>query len=228
MSCGTRLHSLFSDLDASLINELDVAKEVKTYSKGDYLFQENDACHGMFCISVGSVKLFKEGQLGKQSLLRIVNAGGVLGMRASIANQNYKANAQALESTKVCRIPQSFFLNLMRRDPELSLKVSVHLATSLSQTEEMLSDLINQNVRQRVGHLIFSLSANYGKHVGKKVVIELPLTRAEMASMIGTTPETVMRVLSDFEQHGYTSMEKKKIIIEDEGRLLREIEHFDH
>ncbi|MCB0327530.1 MAG: Crp/Fnr family transcriptional regulator [Bdellovibrionales bacterium] len=228
VQCSSNFDHIFSSLPLKEQKNIDSHRQTKIFHKGDFLFQQGQDCHGVYCISSGKVKLVKEGEKGKQSLLRITGSKDILGIRGSLLQKPYSASAIALETTHVCCIPCDFFRNLAANHPKLSMNLACEMAISLTQAEDKISNLLNQNVKQRLGHLLISLSASFGYEEKMGHTIDLPVTRAEMASMIGTSPESVMRILSEFEQKGYSRINKKKITIVDQEKLLEEIEYFDH
>lgn len=226
-SCPSRMNGVFCELGAKDLDALSLAKTTNHYKKGQIIFYEGATPTGLFCISNGKVKLLKEGEQGKEALLRILGPGAILGARGVMTGKNYSVTAQALEDSSICFVDKEFIKNMISTNATLATKVLIRLSEELTQAENSMADLMNQNVQKRMGHLVLSLDAIYGKTQGNKRLIDIALTRSDMAAMIGTTPETVMRILSEYREMGFVEQEGKKMFLSDKEGLIESIDGFD-
>ncbi len=222
MSCPSRVESIFRDLAPEHLEQLNRAKTVNAYTRGQKLFYEGNPTKGLFCVAAGQVKVFKSGADGKETILRLAGRGDVLGYRSLLTDAEHGSTAEVIEDATICFFDRNFITTLTKDDPILSFNLLRRLGTELAQTESRLSNMINKGVRERLSELLLVLKSTRGKTVPHGVEIDVRLTRAELASMIGATSETVIRLLSDFREEGYLALEGKRIIVKNSAGLLSE------
>lgn len=221
-TCPSRVDSIFCDLSAEYIGQLDKSKVNNHYKRGQVLFYEGNPGKGIYCIFSGKVKVFKSGTDGKEVLLRVAASGDVLGYQSLFNHGGIFASAEVIEDGTICFIDHTFFINLIQRSPELALKVISRLGDEVLQTTGRIADTANKNVRQRFANLLLILQKTYGKKHPQGSIIDIRLSRSELASMVSATPETIIRLLSDFETEGYIALDGKQIIIRNDRALLDE------
>jgi CRP-like cAMP-binding protein len=224
LTCPSRLDSIFQELSHDLLKEFNAAKITNCYQRGQIMFYEGNQPTGLFCISSGKIKLYKNGTDGNDILLRLVMAGDVIGYRSLLTGENYNATAEVIEDATVCFVDKTFLYQLIDRQPRVALQILRRMGHEMAQSDNRLSDLMNKTVRQRLCNLLLAMARTYGIKDAEGMLIDVSLTRAELASMVGATPETVIRLLSEFKTSGYVRFRGKRIVIGDSDALLREAE----
>ncbi|MFH1262743.1 MAG: Crp/Fnr family transcriptional regulator [Pseudomonadota bacterium] len=224
ISCPSRLESIFDGLNSEHLKDFSAAKITNTYQRGQVMFYEGNQPTGLFCISSGKIKLFKNGTDGNEILLRLVKAGEVIGYRSLLTGENYNATAEVIEDAVVCFVDKTFLNQLIERDPRVALKILKRMGHEMGMSDNRLSDLMNKTVRQRLCHLLLAMGKTYGIKDAEGTLIDVSLTRAELASMVGATPETVIRLLSEFKSSDFVRFRGKRIVVADQSALLREAE----
>lgn len=219
-NCVSRESGIFCDLDTDGIQDISQHKVINTYKKGQTLFLQGNHPFGIFCISKGNIKLTKVGVDGKETIVRIVHGGDILGHRSLFTDDNYSATATAMEDSEVCFIDKKFILKVIENNPAVALSIINKLSRDMGAAENKLSSLHQKNVRERLAELILSLKATHGVKVGNRWRIDLKLTREEMATMIGTANETVIRFMTEFKDAGIIEQEGKVLFVVDEEELL--------
>lgn len=223
-SCPSRMDSIFKDLQGDHLKSLDAAKTTNQYKRGQILFYEGNPCKGLFCVAQGQIKLVKNGDNGKETILRIIGPGGILGIRGILGEDTNNATAQVMQDAMVCFVGKHFIHKLISDDSSLALRAINRMGSDLAETEDRLADLTSKPVRKRFSQLLLTLQKTHGKKESQGIQIDLRISRAELASMVGATPETVIRLLSDFKDLGYVHLEGKQIFIKDSEGLLQEAE----
>lgn len=170
----------------------------------------------------GKVKVYKTGTNGKENILKLASAGDVLGYQNFLMESGYSATAEVIEDTTVCFIDRNYFTQLLSKSADLAFKIIHRLGQELADANNRLSDQLNKPVRQRMSNLLLTLAKTHGRTGNQGIVLDIRLSRAEMAAMIGATPETVIRLLSDFQDSGYIQLAGKEIAIMDKQGLLNE------
>jgi CRP-like cAMP-binding protein len=219
-TCESRADGIFCDLNNEQTSEISHLKISNTYKKGQTLFVQGNHPFGIYCINKGNIKLTKIGIDGKETIVRIVHGGDILGHRSLFTDDNYSATATAMEDTEVCFIDKKFILKLIEKNPSVALNLINKLSRDMGVAERKLTSFHQKNVRERLAELILSLKASHGIKVGNKWKIELKLTREEMATMIGTANETVIRFMTEFKEAGIIEQEGKVLYVTDEEELL--------
>lgn len=219
-NCVSRDEGIFCELGLPELSEISHHKITNVYKKGQTLFVQGNHPFGLYCISKGNIKLTKVGSDGKETIVRIVHAGDILGHRSLFTDDNYSATATALEETEVCFIDKKFILKVIQNNPTVALNIINKLSRDMGVAEKKLTSLHQKNVRERLAELILSLKASHGVKVDGRWKIDLKLTREEMATMIGTANETLIRFMTEFKEANIIEQEGKTIYIKDEEELL--------
>lgn len=219
-NCPSRASGIFCELNQDGLDGVSNHKVSNNFKKGQTLFVQGSHPMGLYCISNGNIKLTKTGNDGKETILRIVRGGDILGHRSLFTDDNYSATATAMEDTRVCFIDKKFILSVIRDNPSVSLNIINKLSRDMGQAENRLTSVHQKSVRERLGELILSLKASHGQLENGRWKIDLKLTREEMATMIGTANETLIRFMSEFKEAGIIEQEGKTLYIKDLEELL--------
>jgi CRP-like cAMP-binding protein len=219
-NCVSKNEGIFCDLGIPELDNITDHKIHNTFKKGQTLFVQGNHPFGIYCISKGNIKLTKTNADGKETIVRIASGGDILGHRSLFTEDNYAATATAMEDTEVCFIDKKFILKIIENNPTVALHVINKLSRDMGAAERKLSSLHQKNVRERLAELILSLKASHGVKVDGRWKIDLKLTREEMATMIGTANETLIRFMTEFKEAGIIEQDGKTIFIKDEEELL--------
>lgn len=220
-NCPSLQKGIFCELASTDFLDVSEHKVTNVYKKGQTLFVQGNHPFGIYCISNGNIKVTKMGADGKESIVRIATAGDVLGHRSLFTDQFYGATATALEDTKVCFLDKKFIMKVIKDQPSVSMNVIEKLSTDMGAAESKLSSLHQKNVRERLAELLLLLKESHGEKLEDgRIFINLKLTREEMATMIGTANETLIRFISEFKEAGLIAQEGKKIFITNEEKLI--------
>lgn len=216
------MDGFFRDLPPEKLTSLNTSKATHHYQRGEGIFLEGNVPSGVYCIQKGKVKLVKNGADGNEVIIRILQAGDVLGYRSLLSGETYAATAKALEETEVCFIDRHVFTALVKDDPDLAFKVIRRMGQELAAAQDRVHDLVSKSVRERLSELLLALAKSHGKPSEEGIFLDIRLSRADFAALIGSSTETVIRLLSDFQDTGILLLQGKKIIIADKESLVRE------
>lgn len=220
-NCPSLSKGVFCSLGEVELKNVSSHKVTNVYKKGQTLFVQGNHPFGLYCISSGNIKVTKIGADGKESIVRIVTAGDVLGHRSLFTNQYYMATATALEDTTVCFLDKKFIMKVINDEPTVSMNIIEKLSTDMGAAENKLSSLHQKNVRERLAELLLLLKESHGvKDEKGHYRLDLKLTREEMATMIGTANETLIRFISEFKEAGLIEQDGKTICIINEEELM--------
>jgi CRP/FNR family cyclic AMP-dependent transcriptional regulator len=210
----------FCDLSPSVASALEEVALTTTYPTGAVLFAEAQAPRGVFMVRRGRVKLSVCGCDGRTLILRIVQAGEVLGIASVVSGREYEATAETQEPCEISFIRQSDLMRLMRIDGELALWLTRHLSQDYSSTCREIRDLmLSDSASEKLARLLVGwLDHNAeSKNPGQ---VKLAMTHEEIGQMIGTSRETVTRLFAGFkkqhliQQNGSTLMIPNRVALE--------------
>lgn len=219
--CTSLSKGVFCSLGSEELADISDHKVTNVYKKGQTLFVQGNHPFGLYCISTGNIKVTKIGADGKESIVRIATAGDVLGHRSLFTDQYYSATATALEDTKVCFLDKKFIMKVIQEEPSVSMNIIEKLSSDMGAAESKLSSLHQKNVRERLAELLLLLKESHGETMEDgRTKINLKLTREEMATMIGTANETLIRFISEFKEAGLIQQEGKTIYIANEEEMM--------
>ena len=216
-TCNVGKHAIFGALSAKEQEALNAEKIPEAYHRGDVVFEEGHYPKGLFCISQGKVKVTKLGDEGRDQIVRIDKQGEVLGYRSLLADEPYSATATALEKAVICFIPSRVILGFLESNSNLAFRMMKIMAQDLKKAEERLTDFTQKPVKERLAQTLLSLMDTYGQT--EEGFLDINLTRQEWANLMGTTTETAIRTLSEFNKEGLISLERKKVRLLQPGQL---------
>jgi CRP/FNR family transcriptional regulator, polysaccharide utilization system transcription regulator len=219
-NCSKRGDSVFCNTHPDMLTEMSDAKSCTVYKKGDVIFREG--CHpfGVFCIKEGKIKLAMQGEEGKEQILRLAKGGDVMGYRSLLVGERYNASATALEDSHVCFIPKENFMKAVKTDANLSFEMMKLLSNQLKEAEVKITHLAQKPVRERMAETLLFLKETYGFEPDTNI-INVQLSREEIANLIGTATETAIRLLSEFNKDKVISLIGKKIAILNTKELVQ-------
>ncbi len=224
--CDSRNDSLFAGLKEEELATLSSHKSCVGYKKGQILFYEGTRPMGMFCINRGKIKVSKMGSNGKEQILLIAQPGDFLGYRALLSEEFYGASATVIEQAAVCFIPKSDFLTILNSNASFSQRLMQAVCHELGLMEEKLAQIAQKSVRERLASTILMLKETYGMEGEGSELIDIALSREDLANILGTATETVIRLLSEFKADGLIALEGKKIKVLDPSALVREADFY--
>lgn len=187
----------------------------RQYRKDDYIFLEGEAPEALYVIRTGKVKVLRHSTDGKDVVLRVCGPGNLLGTVAVFDGGGYPGTAQVIEDCSVLAISRNDCLTLVNRYPVFALAVIADLGTRLRSSAEQIRSLAVERVEQRIARVLLKLAESAGSDSPEGRVIEMPLTRQDVADMTGTTVETAIRVMSKFRRQELIKTRRGRVVLVD-------------
>jgi CRP-like cAMP-binding protein len=220
LQCNSRLRSIFDSVGSMDIEVMDTGKTCQLFKKGETIFEEGTYPHGLYCISNGKVKITQTGSDGREHIVHLSKDGDLMGYRAVLGGDKYSCSAVALENSSICFIPTRVFISMVEKDPKLAFKIIHLLSNELKVAERSITDIAQKSVKERLAQGLLLLKESYGLETDD-ATINVAITREDIASIVGTARETVIRTLFELDREGVIHLDGKKIKIVDPGKLLR-------
>jgi CRP-like cAMP-binding protein len=201
--CGHRMTNAICSTSPEVWKLLDQVKQKTIFKAHQIIFYQDNEPLGLYTISSGLVKLEVTSVSGQNHTLRYLGAGSALGYRSLFANEKYQATAIAIEKTEICFIPKNTVMDIFKQHPEAALKILESLSKDLRQAEEKWTSQMDKDASERIAEALIFLQDHF-QHQN--------WTRKEIAEWAGTTPETVIRTLAQFEQEGFVDQSQGRTI----------------
>ncbi len=206
---------IFAGLPESFLDELADICRVLPVHRGQLIFSEGDRGDGVYLVKRGRVKIYKLSPDGKEQILHFFGVGEPFGEVPVFAGQSFPANAVAMEKGEVLFLPRDAFVALLGRQPALALNLLAVMARRLRQFAQMIDSLSLKEVPSRLASYLLYLSARQQDVVH----LELEITKGQLASFLGTIPETLSRILGRMSAQGLLHIEGHSITIRDRAAL---------
>lgn len=219
-NCPSRSLTVFSELQGERLDTLSDYKQCGSYKKGQIIFHEDSFPTGLFCIRSGAVKLYKVAANGREQIVRLAGEGNLLGYRALIGGEPYSSTAVVMENSTLCYVPRDTFFHLVTTDAQLSARIMRLLSSELKIAETRIVDIAHKSVKERLAETLLLLAEKFGTQEDGET-IDLRLTREELANMIGTATESVIRLLSELNKQHIIELEGKAIKIHNRKALIQ-------
>lgn len=198
---------LFHNLPEQSLKMLQGIFTEKEFIKGENIFSEGSESTGFYIIMRGRVKVYKLSPDGKEQILHIVGTKELLGAVSAFAGSPYPAHADAMEKTKALFFPRKDFMALVRKDPSVVMNMMANLAMRLQHFTRMIEDLSLKEVPGRLAAYFLYLC----ERKGCSDIVEIDITKGQLASLLGTIPETLSRILRRLSEQGVLEVSGRKI-----------------
>ena len=208
---------LFTGLPPQDLENIAATVVVKSLAKDDYLFREGDRASGFYVVQGGSINVHRVTAAGKEQVIHIFRTGESFAEVAMASEKGYPADARALEPTQVLLLQKDGFLALLRRQPELALRMLGSMSSHLRVLVRQLEDLTLKNVETRLAHWLSKRCPNPQSE--QPVAIELPMTKRMLAAELGTVSETFSRTLAKFRERKLLTVKGKTVTVLSPARL---------
>ena len=210
-SCSLETGSIFKYLTPDEVEALNFAKDFRQYKRGDILYQEGNRISGFFCIHRGIIKVFKTGFDGKEQIIRFAKDGDIIAYRSVLSNELACTSAKVIEDCQVCFIPSEILVSFIKTNPAYALELLKLACHELGEANSFITDIAQKTVRERLAEVLLFLVNDFG--IDNDQFLNISLTREELANIVGTATESVIRLLSEFKSDKLVELNGRKIKI---------------
>ncbi|MBK7132160.1 MAG: Crp/Fnr family transcriptional regulator [Bacteroidales bacterium] len=209
--CSLESGSIFKYLTPDEIEILNFEKDFRQYKRGDILYQEGNRISGFFCINSGIIKVFKTGFDGKEQIIRFAKPGDIIAYRSVLSNELACTSAKVIEDCHVCFIPSEILIQFIKSNSTFSLELLRLACHELGEANSFITDIAQKTVRERLAEILLLLVHEFG--LDDEQYLNISLTREELANIVGTATESVIRLLSEFKSDKMVELNGRKIRI---------------
>jgi len=212
--------SILADLPAGDLNLLLAHQSEQTFKKGEIIFKEGAYAFGIFYIINGKVKKYKVDKEGREQIIYVANTGELLGYHAVLAGSRYPDYASALEESEITFIPKDDFLDVIKQSDVLNRRLLKTLSHEFAVMSNTLTMFAQKSVKERLALQLVVLREKYKINFEPGMPVEINMSRKDLASLIGTARENIVRILSEFKKDNIIETNARKIIVLDVKKLI--------
>lgn len=210
---------LFKNLSDQEMAELGAHLSSESFKKKETIFSEGEPPEWFYIVASGKVKITKLSHEGKEIILEIIQPGDIFGGVAVLKNFPYPANAVTMEDTEVLKISRKNLMRILDRFPNLMYCIALQLGDRMKSSYDSLKNIALERVEARIAALLLKLASKVGVETKEGVMIDMRLTKQDVADMVGTTVETSIRTFTKFKKQGLVTDLGGKIVIKDNKGL---------
>ncbi|VAW21116.1 Transcriptional regulator, Crp/Fnr family [hydrothermal vent metagenome] len=200
---------LFKKLTEEEFNRLNYDKTCSFYKKGTIIYREGSRLTGFFCVTKGIVKIFKTGIDGKEQIIRFAKRGEITAYRSLLSQELACTTAKVIDEAVLCHIPYQTLLFLIQSNWQFAHHMLQIVCRELREANDYITDIAQKTVRERLAEVLLLLKENF--ELDNQNTLQISLTREELANIVGTATESVIRLLSEFKQDKLIELQGRKI-----------------
>lgn len=215
--CALDTGAIFRYLTRDEVDMINFEKEFRLFRRGDVLYNEGSRISGFYCIHSGIIKVFKTGLDGKEQIIRFAKPGDIIAYRSVLSNEVACTSAKVIEDSQVCFIPAEILISLVKSNSTYALELLKLACHELGEANSFITDIAQKTVRERLAEILLLLVHDFG--LDEQNYLQISLTREELANIVGTATESVIRLLSEFKSDKLVELTGRKIMVLDKKGL---------
>jgi CRP-like cAMP-binding protein/CheY-like chemotaxis protein len=201
------------------LNKLSENRDLRVYKKKEDIYLEGTYAKGIYFVNKGKIKSYQTNEFGKELITDLHKEGDFFGYLPLLQDEKYSSSASALEDSEIFMIPKDDFFSLIFKNAEVSRRFIEILSNSIRENEKQLVKLAYNSVRKRVAEALVKLSDKYKKEGDQ--TFSMNVSREDLANLVGTATETVIRTLSDFKDEKFVEVSGGTITILNYDKLSK-------
>jgi CRP-like cAMP-binding protein len=213
--------SILIDLPKKDYDLLTINKTEQVYKKSEIIFREGSYPAGIYYIKEGKVKKYKVDKNGGEHIIYVANKGELLGYHAILAEDLYPDSSAAIEESTIAFIPKEDFLITLQQSSVLNNRLLKTLSHEFAVMANSLSMFAQKSVRERLALQLIVLREKYKMNFQEGMPVIINMSRTDLANLVGTARENVVRVLSEFKESSILETSGRKIIVHDVSKLIK-------
>jgi CRP/FNR family transcriptional regulator, polysaccharide utilization system transcription regulator len=201
--------SLFKHLTKDELDKVNLEKTISFHKRGSIVYHEGSRINGAYIILSGILKIFKTGIDGKEQIIRFAKKEEIIGFRSILTGELACTSSKILEDTSLCFVPADTLIYLVKHNGNFSIELMQLMCRELGEANDYITDIAQKTVRERLAEILVHLKDTFG--LDKENILQISLTREELANIVGTATESVIRLLSEFKNDKLIELNGRKI-----------------
>lgn len=209
--CALETNSIFKHLTREESEKINFEKDFRNYKRGDVLYQEGSRISGIYCVNSGIIKVYKTGLDGKEQIIRFAKPGDIIAYRSVLSNEPACTTSKVIEDCQVCFIPSEILIAFIKANSTFAFELMKLTCHELGEANSYITDIAQKTVRERLAEVLIQLVNDFG--LDDQKYVKISLTREELANIVGTATESVIRLLSEFKSDKLVELNGRRIRI---------------
>lgn len=205
----------FNELDDSSLEEIEKISVKKSFKKNSLIFMEGEKGEAIYFVKSGKVKISKTSPLGKEHIIRIMQSGDIFAESVLFVGGVYPATAEAIEDSEVIVLKNADIERLILNNNEIALGIIKLMAKRLQNVAVIIENLALRDSLGRTVSVLLTFAKERGIKIRDGILLELNMSRQDLANIVGTSRENVTRILSQLDREGIIELDRHKIVIKD-------------
>ncbi len=212
-TCSNQSNNIFRHLTRDELEKISLEKNCEPYKKGSVIYHEGYRITGCYCVNDGIIKIYKTGIDGKEQIINFAKKCDIIGFRSVLSGEVACTTAKVIEDSHLCYIPGETLIQLVKQNGEFSMDLMQLACKELGEANAYITDIAQKTVRERLAEVILLLKNNF--QLDNEQFLQITLTREELANIVGTATESVIRLLSEFKSDKLIELHGRRIKIID-------------
>ncbi|WP_016776413.1 Crp/Fnr family transcriptional regulator [Anaerophaga thermohalophila] len=214
-----RSFEIFKGLTDAELESLNQNLVCNSYKRGSIIYNEGSRINGSYVVVKGILKIYKTGFDGKEQIIRFAKEGDLIGFRSIVSEELACTTARVIQDAVLCYLPGDVMTNFIKGNPEFAMSLMRLTCRELGESNKFLTDIAQKTVRERLAEVLLLLMDTFD--LDEDHTLQISLTREELANMVGTATESVIRLLSEFKSDKLIELNGRKIKLLNIPRLIK-------
>jgi CRP/FNR family transcriptional regulator, polysaccharide utilization system transcription regulator len=211
--------TVFRHLSGEQLDKLPLDVPLNHYRRGSIIYEEGSRINGFYVVCKGVIKIYKTGFDGKDQIIRFAKPGDVMGFRSTITGELACTTTKSIEDAEIVFISGDIVKSLVRNNGDFAMDLLQIACMELGEANDYITDIAQKTVRERLAEVLIQLKMTFD--LDQNNFLKISLTREELASIVGTATESVIRLLSEFKQDKLIELQGRRIKIIEEAKLIK-------
>jgi CRP/FNR family transcriptional regulator, polysaccharide utilization system transcription regulator len=211
--------TVFKHLNSNEFKILPLEAGTQKYKRGSIIYDEGSHINGFYIVCRGIIKIYKTGIDGKEQIIRFAKPGDVMGFRSTITGELACTTSKTIEEAEILYIAGEFVKSLVRSNGDFAMDLLQIACRELGEANDYITDIAQKTVRERLAEVLIQLKRTFD--LDKDKFLQISLKREDLANIVGTATESVIRLLSEFKQDHLIEIHGRKIKILNEANLIK-------
>lgn len=211
--------TVFRHLNSKELDLLPLDDGTINFKRSEIIYEEGTRINGFYCVVKGIIKIYKTGFDGKDQIIRFAKPGDIMGFRSTITGEMACTTTKAIEDASLCFVPGDLVRSFVKSNGEFAMDLLQLACNELGEANDYITDIAQKTVRERLAEVLIHLKWSF--NLDNENFLQISLTREELANLVGTATESVIRLLSEFKQDRLIELHGRRIKILDETKLIK-------
>lgn len=210
---------IFNGLTSEELEKLNQNLVCKSFKRSSVIYNEGSRINGAYIVVSGILKIYKTGFDGKEQIIRFAKEGDLIGFRSIVSQELACTTAEVIQDAVLCYFPGDLMTDFIKKNPEFAMALMRLTCRELGESNKYLTDIAQKTVRERLAEVLLLLMDTFD--LDENNTLQITLTREELANMVGTATESVIRLLSEFKADNLIELNGRKIRLLNIPKLIK-------